>query len=185
MVTDPCNIIKGLQLIVKANIANINAVIRKFDKKGELHMYTGIVDTLPLDKYPSLEFEATSGDMDWLTTSAQWSEYSIDCVLTVNCGACIDQGMQYITALSKAITTVFNWPVNMTWPIPDEVQYDPVSGESKPLICEYSGISHIDYMATKEYAIRVARWSIPCRVVEPFPEDSYQIGPKRVKWRKL
>lgn len=182
MITDPSNIIKGLQLIVKANIANVNKVIRQYNKNGELHMFSGIRPTLALDQFPSLEFEVTNGTMDWLTTSAQWSEYSIDCVLTIDCGSCIDSGMEYITALTKALMTIYNWPVNMTWPIPNETQ----SGDSSlPLYCEYSSVNHVDYMATKGYAIRVARWNIPCRVVERFPENSVDMGPQRVKWRKL
>ena len=182
MITDPCNIIKGLQLIVKANIANINAVIRKFNKDGELHMFTGVQGPLALDKFPCLEFEVTNGTMDWHTTSAQWSEYTIDCILTIDCGSCIEQGLEYITALTKAFLTIYNWPVNMTWPIPNETQS---KDSNKPLYCEYSSVSHVDYMATREYAIRVARWSVPCRVVERFPENSVDMGPQRVKWRKL
>ncbi|MBP5458704.1 MAG: hypothetical protein J6Y62_00805 [Clostridia bacterium] len=185
MTTDACNIIEGLQQIIKANITGINQVVRKYVKDGELHMFTGIRPTLALDQYPSLEFEATTGTMEWLTTSAQWCEYTIDCVLTVNCGSCMEQGMNYIVALAKAITTVYNWPVNMTWTVPHENQYSGDESDSfVPVKCEYSSIDRVDYMAVKGYAVRVARWSIPCRVVEPFPEP-VGMGPQRVNWRKL
>ena len=187
MHTDPCNIIKGLQNIIKANITGLNAIIRKFDKEGELHMFTGMRKTLPLDQFPSIEYEVSSGSMDWLTTSAQWCEYTVECTLTVNCGSCIEQGLNYITALSKAVTSIYNWPVNMTWRIPNEKQYeedDSDSSDPPGLLCEYSAINSIEYLATKDFAIRVSRWSIPCRVVEPFPENG-GIGPARLKWRKL
>lgn len=181
MIVSPSHIIDGLILIVKANIANINSVVRAYDKKGSLHLFKGIAKTLPLESFPSLEMEPVSGSMDWVTTSAESGEYSIDCVLTVNAGSYgNERGVEYISDLTRKIVQVFNFPPNMSWVIPNEW----LDSEKKyPIYCQYSDIRSVDYLSTKDFSIRVARWQISCKTVEPFPIPFGESGPKRANWK--
>ncbi len=179
MVVSPSHIIDGLILIVKANIANINSVVRAYDKKASLHLFKGIRKTLPLDAFPSLEMEPVSGSMDWVTTSAENGEYTVDCVLTVKSGTNYEVGVEYISDLTRKIIQIFNFPENMSWIIPDE-WFD--KEKKVPVYCQYSDVRSVEYLSSKDFSIRVARWQINCKTVEPFPFP-VNTGPVRVNWK--
>ena len=181
MVVSPTNIIDGLFLILKANVTSLNKVIRIYDKKASLHLFKGIRKTLPLDAFPSLEMEPVSGGMDWITTSAQSGEYVIDCVLTVNVGQEIEKGVDYISNLTRKITKIFNYPQNMSWEIPNEWLDKECT---IPILCQYSDIRSVDYLSSKDFSIRVARFQIVCKTTEPFPEPGNLLGPARVEWKR-
>lgn len=181
MIVSPSHIIDGLILIIKANITNINQVVRAYDKNASLHLFKGIRKTLPMEAFPSLEFEPVSGSMEWVTTSAESGEYSIDCVLTVKCPVDVETGVEYISDLSRKIVQIFNYPANMSWEIPNE--WLDSSGK-KPVLCEYSDIRSIDYLSSKDFTIKVARWQMNCKTVEPFPDPNSILGPQRVNWKK-
>lgn len=180
MIVSPSHIIDGLILIIKANIANINQVVRTYDKNASLHLFKGIRKTLPLESFPSLEFEPVSGSMEWVTTSAQSGEYVIDCVLTVRCPADVELGVEYVSNLSRKIVQIFNYPPNMSWNIPGEWLDQ---NKETPVMCEYSDIRSVDYFSTSDYVMKVARWQMACRTVEPFPEPLSIIGPQRTSWK--
>lgn len=179
MIASPSNLIEGLILVVQKNAGRINSVIRKYDANGSLHLFKGIRKSLPLNAFPSLEMEPVSGAMDWVTTSAMTGEYAIDCVLTVKTGANSEGGVEYISDLARALMELFNFPGNMTWKIPGEFLD---KGRKVPLFCQYSEVRSVDYLASKDYAIRVARWQLSCKTVEGFPEP-HGIAPQNVNWR--
>ena len=119
--------------MIKENQEEINSLIRVYNRKDSLHLFKGLRKTLPVTSFPSLEMEATSGGMEWVTTSKMNGEYSIDCILTVNCGNHNEIGLEYICELTRKIVQVFNYPQNMTWIIPNEYQ-----GKNKePVYCQY------------------------------------------------
>lgn len=180
MIISPTHIIDGLILIVKANVTGINQVIRAYDKKASLHLFKGIRKTLPQNAFPSLEMEPVSGSMEWVTTSAESGEYMIDCVLTINSPADNEIGVDYVSNVTRKIVQTFNNPVNMSWNIPDEW----LDEEKKiPVMCQYSDIRSVDYMSSKDFSVRVARWQISCKTVEPFPFPGSQLGPVRTNWK--
>lgn len=181
MITSPSNIIEGLIQILLANVDEINALIKTYRKADTLHLFKGMRKTLPLSSFPSLEFEPSSGSMEWATTSAMVGEYTIECTLTVNCGTSIEMGAEYISEITRKIIQIFNYPVNMTWQIPNEFQ----DKEGKvPVYCQYSDIRSVEYASAKDFVIRVARWQITCRVVETFPLPGTLLGPAKVDWKK-
>lgn len=182
MITSPSNLIEGVILILKANAEDINAIAKQYRKTDTLHLFKGMRKTLPQSAFPSLELEATSGAMSWLTTSAQAGEYTIDCTLTVNAGTSVEAGLEYICDLTRKIVQVLNAPVNMTWPIPNE--FWDTEGKV-PQLCQYSAVSSVEYTATRDFAIRVARWQISCRVIEPFPMPGELLGPSRQNWHPV
>ena len=180
MIVSPSNIIDGIILMMKANTLGINKVIRQFDPKSSLHIFKGVRNTLPLESFPSLEFDATTGGMDWVTTSAMTGEYTIDCVLTIQCGTSPEKGLDYISELTRKILSVINYPPNMSWRIPNEFLDKE---KTKPILCQYSDVRSVDYLSAKNYAVRISRWQMQCKTVEPFPVPiSY--GPQRVEWRE-
>lgn len=117
--------------------------------------------------------------MEWVTTSAMNGEYSIDCTLTVNCGNKNDIGMEYICELTRKIVQVFNYPQNMSWIIPNEF----ADNNNTPVYCQYSEIRSVEYSAARDLALRVARFTITCRVIESFSHPVNLIGPSSVDWK--
>ena len=180
MITSPSNIIEGLILMIKENQEEINSLIRVYNRKDSLHLFKGMRKTLPVTSFPSLEMEATSGGMEWVTTSKMNGEYSIDCVLTINCGNHNELGLEYICERSRKIVQIFNYPQNMTWIIPNEYQ----DKDKTPVYCQYSDVRSIEYSSTKDMSIRVARWTVTCRVLESFPHPTNLLGPAKVDWKE-
>ena len=181
MIVSPSNIIEGLFGVIVANVDSLNAVIRQYDRNASLHLFKGIRKTAPLSMFPCLEIEPVSGSMDWQTTSAQTCEYTVDCVLTVKCGANIESGVEYISSLARRLTSIFNYPPNMTWAVPNEYLDEE---QKHPIYCQYSDIRSVDYMSTKDFSIRVARWQMTCRTIEPFPHPVQGLAPQSVDWKK-
>lgn len=181
MIVSPSNIIEGLFNIVIANRESIDAVVKSYDRNATLHMFKGIRKTAPLSMFPCLEIEPVSGSMDWHTTSSETCEYTVDCVLTVKCGANIESGVEYISSLVRRLMELFNYPGNMTWAIPNE--FADREGKA-PIYCQYSDVRSVDYMSTKDFSVRVARWQMTCRTVEPFPHPVQGLAPQSVDWRK-
>lgn len=180
MIISPSNIIEGLILMIKANQDEINSLIKVYRKTDELHLFKGMRKTLPESAFPSLEMEATSGSMEWVTTGAMNGEYSIDCTLTVNCGSNNEIGMEYICELTRKIIQIFNYPQNMSWIIPNEY----ADKNKTPIYCQYSDVRSVEYSSSKELALRVARFQIACRVIESFPHPTNLIGPAKVNWKE-
>lgn len=180
MIISPSNIIEGLILMIKANQEEINSLIKVYRKTDELHLFKGMRKTLPESSFPSLEMEATSGSMEWVTTSAMNGEYSIDCTLTVNCGSDNEIGMEYICELTRKIVQIFNYPQNMSWIIPNEY----ADKNKTPVYCQYSDVRNAEYSSSKELGLRVARFQIACRVIESFPHPTNLIGPAKVNWKE-
>lgn len=177
MITSPSKVVDGLLLIVKANIAHVNQAIRRHCAEGELHLFKGVRKTLPLSSFPSLEIEAGSCSMEWTHTSAMTSEFNVDFVLTLNCGSDIDGGLEYVYDVVNTMMGVFNFPPNMSWRVPDSYADEE---KTIPLYCQYSDVKSVEYLSTKDYGLRVARWSIACRVLEPIPTPVEGLGPQRV-----
>ena len=171
MRTSPSNIIEGLVRIVVANRSRIDEIVSKYRSSDSLHLFKGLRKTLPMTSFPSLEMDISDGSMSWVTTSAQSGRYSIDCVLTVNCGTCIDLGVEYISELTRMIVGVFNDPVNMTWEIPGE------GDDDNKTLCQYSSVGSVSYGYSRDFSLRVARWTIECMTVEAFPHPGSLIGP--------
>lgn len=182
MITSPSNLIEGVIQILTANAGDINAVIKQYRKSDTLHLFKGMRKTLPQSSFPALEIEPTNGNMDWVTTSAQTGDYTLDFTLTVNAGTSIEAGLEYICDLARKIVQVLNAPVNMTWEIPNEF----CDSDGKvPMLCQYSSVASVEYSATRDFAVRVARWSMTCRVIEPFPHPVEGIGPQRQNWHPV
>lgn len=179
MIVSPSNIIEGLIAILKANAEGIDELIRHYSSKSRLHLFKGIRKTLPLTMMPSLELEQTSGSMDWVTTSAMTGEYTIDCVLTAWCGNNVEIGAEYMAELTRRVVQVYNYPPNMTWAVPNEWLDRE---KTVPLHCVYSAITNVDYGSAKEFSIRVARWQMSCRTLEPFPEPE-GLAPQKAAWK--
>ncbi len=180
MITSPSNLIEGLILILKANADEINTLIRSYQSGASLHLFKGMRKTLPLSQFPSLEMEPVSGSMEWTHLSAMTGEYTIDCTLTVSCGTSVELGAEYISELTRKIIQIYNFPVNMTWPVPNEHQ----DMSDAPVLCQYSDIRSVEYSAARDFVIRVARWQMNCRVLESFPHPGALLGPAKVDWKK-
>ena len=179
MIVSPSNIIEGLIGILQANVEGIDALVRHYSSKSRLHLFKGVRKTVPLTMMPCLEMEPVSGSMQWVTTSAQVGEYTIDCVLTAWCGNNVEIGAEYISELSRKIVQCYNYPPNMTWPVPNEWLDKE---KTTPVICVYSAIQSVDYASAKEFSIRVARWQMACRCLEPFPTpEGY--APQKADWK--
>lgn len=180
MITSPSNLIEGLILILKANIGDIDSLIRAYRQEDSLHLFKGVRKTLPLSAFPALEMEPVSGTMEWAHTGAMTGRYAIDCILTVNCGTSVETGVEYICELTRKIVQVFNSPENMTWIIPDEYQ----DMEKTPVLCQYSDIRNVEYSAAQDSVMRTARWRVCCQVLEHFPQPGRVLGPQRVNWKE-
>lgn len=177
MYVSPINIIKGLKQIIEVNIDQINELLRYYRSSDELHVFEGLRKTLPLSAYPSLEFEPASASTEWTTTSAQTGEYNIDCYLTVQ-NSNEDLSAEYISEVSRMIVKLFNYPTNMSFPIPNE--FLP-NGEQLYII--FGNVQNINYRSTRDGSLTVAQFTWSGRVVETFVFD-HQHGPALVNWKK-
>lgn len=166
--------------MIKANQNEINSLIKIYRKADSLHLFKGMRKTLPESSFPSLEMEPTSGSMEWVTTSAMNSEYSVDCTLTVNCANKNEIGVEYICELTRKIVQIFNYPQNMSWIIPNEY----ADKNKTPIMCQYSDIRNVEFSSSKELALRVSTFQIVCRVIEPFLHPENLLGPAKVNWKK-
>lgn len=172
MYTSPSNIIDGLILIVKRNLDTINALIREYEPSSlGLSVFKGMRKTLPISSFPSLELEPTSGSMQWLTTSAQTNEYGVAFTLTIMTDN-DDMGVEYICALTREFTQLFNMPGNMCFPIPYEKGWNPVDNCLAQNYVQFGSINGVTYNSSKDGTIRVSQWDWNGSVLEGFTQNA-------------
>lgn len=182
MYISPINIIKGLHLIVDANAENINRVIKYYRSTDELHVFDGLRKTLPLDAYPSLEFEPVSATTEWTHTSAQTGEYSVDCYLTVR-NSNEELGAEYVSEVARILLKIFNYPDNMCFQIPNEYyQTDDENNPKKyPIWIQFGNIPNVNYRNTIDGSLTVAQFTWSGRVLEYFTYNGD--GPHTINWK--
>lgn len=176
MYISPINLVKGLKQIIEVNKTQINELIKYYRSSDELHVFEGLRKTLPLSAYPSLEFEPTSGSMEWTHTEAQTGEYNIDCYLTVR-NDNEELNAEYISELSRMIVKLFNWPANMSFPIPNE--YYP---DNQQIYVQFGSVNSIQYKTTRDRSITVAQFTWTGRVLE-IVDPRVLHGPAVVNWK--
>lgn len=181
MYISPINIIKGLHLILQANKDEINRVIKYYRSNDELHIFDGLRKTLPLSAYPCIQFDPSSASTQWTTTSAQTGEYTIECYLTVR-NSNEEYGAEYISEVTRCILMMFNYPDNMSFPIPNEF-YPNEEDPSKPIPIhiQFGNVSNVTYRSTVDGAVTVAQFTWSGRVLEYFKYTGD--GPKKIDWK--
>ena len=102
------NIMNGIEKLFIDNKESIQQVI--YDFHGEkteryLHLYKGMMPTLPQDSFPSLEMEPGTMQNSWLTTECEYNTYTINFTLTTN-EQNNRRGVNYISTLSRKLVEI-------------------------------------------------------------------------------
>lgn len=176
MYISPINIIKGLIEIVEANSEQIDELIKHYRTSDSLHIFNGLRKTLPQSAYPSLEFELSGASTEWTHTSAQTGEYSIACYLTV-LNNNEELGAEYISEITRMVVKLFNWPENMSFPIPNEFYPD-----GNQIHVQFGNVQNVTYRSTRDGSITVAEFQWSGRVLEYFKYLGFD-GPAKVDWK--
>lgn len=166
------NIIKSFISVLETNIEGINAVIKQYEPKV-LTVLEGMRKTMPLDGYPVLEIEPTSGSNEWATTRAQRPRYSFQCTLTV-VNNNEDYGVEYIASVTNAIVEILTDPQNLQLRIVNEVRWDPNVGVCPTYLLD-SLVENVTYNANKDGTIRTAEFDLFALVHEPFPDSHFWV----------
>lgn len=183
MYISPINIIKGLHAIVDVNADIIDRVIKYYRTTDTLHVFDGLRKTLPLDAYPSLEFEPVSASTEWVHTSAQTGAYQIDCYLTVR-NSNEEYAAEYIGEVARVLLKIFNYPDNMSFQIPNEFYEsdDPDRPDKYPVWIQFGNVASVNYRSTTDGSLTVAQFTWSGRVLEYF--EYHGDGPRRIDWKK-
>lgn len=183
MYISPINIIKGLHAIIDANMSQIDRVIKYYRTTDSLHVFDGLRKTLPLDAYPSLEFDPVSASTEWTHTSAQTGEYSIDCYLTMK-NSNEEYAAEYVSEMTRVLLKIFNYPDNMAFQIPNEYYEspDPEQPYKYPIWIQFGNVGNVTYRSTIDGSLTVAQFNWTGRVLEYFHYSGD--GPREVIWKK-
>ena len=183
MYISPINLIQGLIDILQFNRQSIDELLLYYlgdiNGKPRLNVFKGMRKTIPLDMFPCLQFQPTSASNEWSTTSAQTSEYSIQCTLTVSCSD-DELGAQYISQLTRRIVQIYTYPSNMCFAIPNEYQ----DMNKTPVYVQFGTINSVTYNSTKDGTLRVAQWDWNGRVLQGFPRDCLKVGPSKMDYKQ-
>lgn len=164
MYTNISNIIDMVMEIIELNRGEIDAIVQQYEPGKVMTVWKGMRRTLPVDAFPSLEIEPSSGSTNWNTVYTQSPEYTLDFTLTTNTNNDA-MSVEYIGTLARMLTELFNNPANMAVNIPHETSWLPNQGYVKTRI-QSGFVDSITYNATKDGLIRVAQWSWTCKVLE-------------------
>lgn len=174
MYTNPSNVIKTLAALLDQNAENLNNRVRVYQPTHNLCVFEGMRNTLPVDAYPSLEIEPTSGANEWMTTRAQRPRYEFQCTLTV-----INQeekfGVEFIGSIATGIIEIMTSPENLQMRILHETKWDPNGGLSDSYMLD-SLVDSVTYNAVHEGTVRTAEFNWWVSVHEPFPESKFSQG---------
>lgn len=176
MYISPVNIIKGLIQIVEANREQIDGLLKYYRDTDTLNVFVGLRKTLPVSAYPSLELDLASASTDWTHTTAQTGEYEINCYLTV-VNNNEELAVEYVSEVTRMIVKLFNWPENMSFPIPNEFYPD-----GNQIHVQFGSVSNVTYRSTRDGSITVAEFQWRGRVLEYF-EYLGADGPAKMDWK--
>lgn len=183
MYISPINLVQGLIDILQVNKQSIQQVLihylGDYPNKPVLNVFKGMRKTLPLSSFPCIEFEPTSGSNEWTTTSAQTSEYTIQCTLTVNCDN-DELGAEYISELTRRIVQIYTYPSNMCFIVPNQYQ----DRNKTPVYVQFGTISSVTYNSTKDGSLRVAQWDWSGRIIQSFPQNYLSVGPAKMDYKQ-
>lgn len=183
MYISPINLIQGLIDILEVNKESIQECLIHYlgDAQGKpvLNLFKGMRKTLPLSAFPCIQFEPSSSSNEWSHTSAQTSEYTIECTLTVTCPD--DQlGAEYISELTRRIVQIYTYPSNICFIIPNEYQ----DNNKTPVYVQFGTINNVTYNAIKDGTIRIAKWDWSGRILQGFPVSSLTVGPAKMTYKE-
>jgi len=151
----------------------VDETIKIYEPDKELTILCGMRKTLPLDAFPSLEIEPTSGSNNWYTTRAQMPRFSFQCVLTV-VNDNEDYGVEYITTIATCLTEIMTDPQNLQLRVVNEVRWDPNLGLSPTYLTD-SLVENVTFNASKDGTIRTCEFDWFALVHEPFPDSHFWI----------
>lgn len=174
MYTNPSNIVKTLIKMLESNADSINRVVQIYEPNKGLTVLEGMRRTLPVDAFPCLEIEPTSGANEWAATRTQRPRYSFQCTLTArNDNEAF--GVEYIATIVTILTELMTDPMNLQMRVVNESKWDPNSGLVATYIMD-SLVESVTYNANKEGTIRTAEFDWFALINEPFPDSKFAYG---------
>jgi len=159
--------------MLQVNSESIDSVIQVYEPDKGLTVLEGMRKTLPIDAFPLLEIEPTSGSNSWYTSRAQMPRYNCNCTLTVS-NDNEDYGVEYIATLATAVVEIMTDPQNLQLRVINEVRWDPNAGMTPTYLTD-SLVEDVTYNASKDGTIRTAEFSWFGMIHEPFPDSHFWI----------
>lgn len=157
--------------VIERNLVVINKVIRVYEPEGSLTVWEGMRKSLPIDAFPSLEIEPTSGSNQWATTRSQRPRYSFQCTLTV-LNANEEYGVEYISSIVSVLSNILTDPQNLQERVVDETKWGPNTGLIDTYILD-SFVDSVTYNASKDGTIRTAEFEWWVVIHEPYPQSHW------------
>ena len=171
MYTNPSNLVKTVIGIIESNAVTINKVVRIYEPSATLTVWAGMRKSLPIDAFPSLEIEPTSGSNQWATTRSQRPRYSFQCTLTV-VNANEEYGVEYIASVVEVLVNILTDPQNLQARVVNERKWDPNVGLTDTYILD-SFVDSVTYNASKDGTIRTADFEWWATIHEPYPQSHW------------
>ena len=124
MYTSVSNLIDTVIALLSRNSLQINTVVQAYQPSRNLCVFKGMRQTLPVDAYPALEIEPTSGSNQWATVRAQRPRYNLQMTLTTRTDN-EKLHVEYIGTLTQVIVAILTSPENLQLTILNETRWDP------------------------------------------------------------
>jgi len=134
----------------------------------------GMRPTLPLDAFPSLEIEPTSGSNQWATTRSQRPRYSLQMTLTTRTDN-IKLHVEYITTIATRLVEILTSPENLQLKILNETKWTTYRGLVDTYFLD-SLVENITYNSMFEGTIRTCEFDWFSTVHETYPDSKWRVG---------
>lgn len=131
-------------------------------------------NTLPLDAYPSLEIEPTSGSNQWATTRGQRPRYSLQMTLTTRTNN-IKLHVEYITTIATRLVEILTSPENLQLKVANETKWTAYNGLVDTYMTD-SLVENVTYNSMFEGTIRTCEFDWFALIHETYPDSKWAIG---------
>jgi hypothetical protein len=174
MYTNPSNLIDTIIALLERNADSINQCVREWQPDRQLCVLKGMRPTIPIDAYPSLEIEPTSGSNQWATTRAQRPRYNLQFTLTTRTDN-IEKHVEYITAIATRLVEILTSPDNLQLQVLNETKWNFNSGLVDTFILD-SLVESVTYNALFEGTIRTCEFDWFALIHETYPESKWRVS---------
>ncbi len=174
MYTNISKIIDTVIALLERNSLQINRLVQEYQPSRSLTVFKGMRNVLPVDAYPSLELEPTTGANEWATTRAQRPRYELECTLTTRTDN-EAKHVEYICTLANLLVAIMTSPENLQMTVIGSVRWDVNLGLVPTVILD-SLVDSVTYNAVHDGTVRTATFNWFALIHEPFPDAKFRIG---------
>jgi hypothetical protein len=160
--------------LLERNADSINQCVQVYQPDRNLCVLKGMRNTLPLDAYPSLEIEPTSGSNQWGTVRAQRPRYSLQMTLTTRTNN-VKLHVEYITTIATRLAEILTSPENLQLQVLNETKWTAYNGLVNTYLLD-SLVENVNYNSQYEGTIRVCEFDWFALINETYPDGKWKIG---------